>query len=83
MIIIFCFCAAVAPVITDHRYTDKLVVKAGSSQTLEIPFDAYPLPIAQWSYRGGKLPDKRRFQTDCISCMTTLVMVKVKPTDKG
>ena len=73
----------VAPTITEHSYTDKLTVKAGSSFTIEIPFHAYPLPTATWAYKAGKLPDARRFRSDCISCMTTLVGAKVKPSDKG
>ena len=71
------------PAITDHAYEDRLVAEAGSNLTIEIPPRAYPLPTATWKYKDGKMPDKRRFQSDCISCLTTLVIAKVKPTDKG
>ena len=74
---------AVAPTITHHDYQDKLTVKAGTNVTVEIPFHAYPLPTATWTYKGGKFPDKRRFTQDCISCMTTMVAAKVKRSDKG
>ena len=74
---------AVPPSLAEHEYSDKLTVKAGSNVTIEIPFRAYPLPTAAWQYKGGKLPDKRRFQSDCISCLTTMVIAKVKPSDKG
>jgi hypothetical protein len=53
---------AVPPTIGDHAYKDKIILKAGQSLAIEIPFAGSPQPTAEWKYKGGKLPDARRFK---------------------
>lgn len=43
----------VAPVFGQHDYKDKLVLRAGSSAALELPFVASPQPEVTWKYKGA------------------------------
>ena len=59
------------------------MLKAGSSSAIEIPFSGSPQPQVTWKYKGGKLPDTRRFREETIRNMTSLTMSKVLKTDCG
>jgi len=74
---------AVAPKIGEHKYSDKLILKAGTSAVIEIPFVGSPLPEAKWQFKGGKLPDPKRFKVDTIVNMTSISMAKVVRADGG
>jgi len=74
---------AVAPTVGDHAYKDKVVLKAGTSTVLEIPFAGSPAPSAKWSFKGGKLPDAKRFKVETIANMTSMSMSKVVRSDSG
>ena len=41
------------------------------------------MPEVAWTFKGGRLPDPRRFKTDIIRGMTSLTMAKVKREDSG
>ena len=58
-------------------------MKAGSSAVIEIPFTASPQPTVTWKYKGGKLPDARRFKEDTIWGMTSMCMSKLAKSDAG
>lgn len=58
-------------------------MKAGTSSALEIPMSGYPMPEVTWSYKNGRLPDSRRFETESIIGMTTMRMLKVIRSDSG
>jgi len=73
----------VAPTIGEHAYKDKVILKAGTSTSLEIPFQGSPRPSANWSFKGGKLPDAKRFKVDTIANMTSLTLTKVIRSDSG
>jgi len=73
----------VPPVIGDHQYKDKLVLKAQSSAVLEIPFQASPAPDAEWKYNNGRLPDAKRFKSDVAPGLASLTMSKVVKKDAG
>ena len=73
----------VAPKIGDHDYKNKLVLRAGTSAAIEIPFVAAPMPDATWTYKGSSLPDNRRFKTDTIIGMSSMTMAKVIRSDSG
>jgi len=60
-----------------------LVLKAQASAVIEIPFTASPTPTVEWKYKGGHLPDARRFKEDTITNMTSLSMSKVVKKDAG
>ena len=72
-----------APTLGKHDYGDKLVLKAGTSAVIEIPFAASPEPSVDWKYKGGHLPDARRFRDETVSGMTSLSMSKVTKKDAG
>ena len=76
-------CVLVAPKISEHSYSDRLIVKAASTTAIEVPFTAHPQPTATWAYKGGAMADKRRFQSECLKGLATLNMKKIKPTEKG
>jgi len=73
----------VAPTLGKHDYGDKLILKAQASAVIEIPFQASPEPSVEWKYKGGRLPDTRRFRDETIAGMTSLAMSKVVKTDAG
>lgn len=60
-----------------------MVLKAQASAVIEIPFTASPTPTVEWKYKGGHLPDARRFKEDTITNMTSLSMSKVVKKDAG
>lgn len=74
---------AVPPTIADGSYKDKIILKAGQSTVIEIPFAGSPQPTAEWKYKGGKLPDAKRFKVDTIANMTSMTMAKVVRSDSG
>ncbi len=74
---------AVPPVIDMKNLQDRLVLKAGSSAAVEVPFMASPQPEVSWKFKGGKLPDSRRFKVDTIINMTSMAMAKVTRSDAG
>lgn len=71
------------PTFGKHEYGDKLVLKAQSSAVLEIPFSASPEPTVEWKYKGGRLPDSKRFKDDTVAGLTSLSMSKVIKSDAG
>jgi hypothetical protein len=73
----------VPPTLGKHDYKDKLILKAGTSVALELPFTASPQPTVTWKFKGGHMPDMRRFKEDSIYNMTSLTMSKVVKTDAG
>jgi len=76
-------CFVVPPTIGDHAYKDKIILKAGTSTAIEIPFLGSPQPSAKWSFKGGKLPDAKRFKVETIANMTSMTMSKVVRSDSG
>ena len=60
-----------------------MVLRAGSSAAIEIPFYSCPMPEVTWKFKGGRLPDTRRFKTDVIYGMTSMTMAKVVLSDSG
>lgn len=76
--------ATVLPSFGKHDYGDKLVLKAQSSAVLEIPFAASPEPTVEWKYKGGRLPDSKRFRDEtAMAGLTSLSMSKVVRQDAG
>jgi len=73
----------VSPTVGEHAYKEKIILKAGTSTALEIPFAGSPQPIAKWSFKGGKLPDAKRFKVETIANMTSMTMSKVVRSDSG
>ena len=74
---------AVPPSIGDHEYSDRLLLKGGAAAAIEIPFTGCPQPKATWKYKGGKLPDARRFNVDTIQNMTSMTIKKAQKSDAG
>ena len=60
-----------------------MILRAGTSAVLELPFTASPQPEVSWKFKGGRLPDSRRFKEDTIIGMTSLSMKQVTKTDAG
>ena len=62
---------------------DQLILKAGQSTAIELPFSGNPPPKVKWSYNDGPLPDVRRTKEDTGKDMTTLTLAKVIRKDAG
>ena len=73
----------IAPKINTENIQDRIVMKAGTSAVIEIPFAGSPQPEATWKFKGGKLPDTKRFKVDVIRNMTSLGIAKAVRSDKG
>ena len=73
----------IAPKISTENLQEKIVMKAGTSTVIEIPFSGSPQPDAKWTFKGGKLPDVRRFKVDTIHGMTSLAISKAVRSDSG
>ena len=71
------------PSFGEHGFKDKLILHAGSSTVIEVPFTASPKPTVKWTYNGGKMPDSRRFKEETISAMTALTITKCVKSDAG
>ena len=72
-----------APSFKKHDVSERMTLRAGASAVLELPFTASPQPEVSWTYKGGRLPDSRRFKEDTINNMTSLSMGKVVAKDAG
>uniref|UniRef100_A0A182ZZG7 Immunoglobulin I-set domain protein n=1 Tax=Echinostoma caproni TaxID=27848 RepID=A0A182ZZG7_9TREM len=67
-------------------FVTRLVMKAGTSNIIEVPFAASPKPKVTWTYgaMGDAVPSERpRFKTDTVSGLTSIALAKVKPEDAG
>ncbi|KAG5453858.1 Twitchin, partial [Clonorchis sinensis] len=81
----------VAPVLKlSEKFTDKIILKAGASTVIEIPFAASPKPTVQWTWKPRVRPDAEpgapqapRFKPDVVSGLTSLPLGKVKREDAG
>ena len=74
---------SLAPQLDMKNLRDKIVIKAGSSTVIEIPFVGSPKPDVTWKYKGGKLPDAKRFKVDTVANMTSLSIAKAVRSDAG
>ncbi len=73
----------VPPRFTKEAIEDTLILKAGSSTAIEMPFQSNPQPKVTWQYNDGKLPDPKRIKTQTIIGMTSMTMAKVIRKDSG
>ena len=62
---------------------EKLILKAGESKAIRVPYSANPKPKVTWTYKAGMFPDDKRFQEKTILTETCVRMAKVKRTDAG
>lgn len=67
-----------------------MILKAGASAVIEIPFAASPKPKVQWTWKPRVRPDAEpgseqtpRFKPDVVSGLTSLPLAKVKREDAG
>lgn len=72
------------------KFKDKLILKAGESSVVEVPFVASPKPRVRWSWRPRVVPTSEpgspqqpRFKPDVVSGLTSLPLGKVKREDGG
>ena len=62
---------------------DQLILKAGQSTAIELPFSGNPPPKVTWSYNDGPLPDARRTKEETSKTVTSLILAKVIRKDAG
>uniref|UniRef100_A0A0R3SNC2 TITIN protein n=2 Tax=Hymenolepis diminuta TaxID=6216 RepID=A0A0R3SNC2_HYMDI len=77
----------VAPTLRlSENFEDTIVMKAGSSIVVEIPFVASPKPTVKWSWKPAKTGSQEttpRFKPDVAAGLTSLPIGKVKGEDAG
>ena len=66
----------------EDLYSEALVLKAGQSAAVEVPFCA-PQPRVRWNFEGLTLHESRRIQLDTVYNMTSLTITKAEKSDAG
>ncbi len=67
----------------EDLYSEPLVLNAGQSAVVEVPFCAAPQPRVRWSYDGLTLHESRRIKLDTVYNTTTLTINKAERADAG
>ncbi|VDL91668.1 unnamed protein product [Schistocephalus solidus] len=69
-----------------EKFEDTIILKAGASTVVEVPFMASPKPTVEWTWKSpveGSQPTKPRFKPDVAAGLTSLPLGKVKREDAG
>ena len=72
-----------APVQVMDKYLEPLVLRAGTSAAVEVPFAGSPQPKVTWMIGGQVLRDVRRVRVETIYNLTTLVISRAERSDAG
>ena len=83
-----CVYLAVAPTLhLSEKFEDTIVLKAGASTVVEVPFTASPKPSIKWTWKSpveGAPETSPRFKPDtAMAGLTSLPLSKVKREDAG
>jgi len=65
------------------KYLEPLVLRAGTSAAVEVPFTGSPQPKITWMVGGQVLRDVRRVRVETIYNLTTLVISRAERSDAG
>jgi len=65
------------------KYLEPLVLRAGTSAAVEVPFSGSPQPKVAWMVGGQILRDVRRVRVETIHNLTTLVISRAERSDAG
>ena len=68
--------------VTD-RYLEPLVLRAGTSAAVEVPFAGSPQPKVTWMVGAVPLRDVRRVRVETAYNLTTLVVSRAERSDAG
>ena len=68
--------------VTD-KFLEPLVLKAGTSAAVEVPFSGSPQPKLTWRLNGAHLCENRRVHVETIHNLTSLVISRAERTDAG
>jgi Immunoglobulin I-set domain len=75
---------SVLPLQVMDKYLEPLVLRAGTSAAVEVPFVGSPQPKATWWLGAGQLlRDSRRIRVETIHNLTTLVISRAERSDAG
>ena len=67
----------------DDKYEHPVVLRAGQSIVLEVPFSGCPQPKATWRLNGEPVFDSRRIKVDTIYNMASLSIGRAQYDDAG
>ena len=67
----------------EDLYSDALVLRAGQSAAVEVPFSAAPQPRIRWTFEGLTLNESRRISLDTVYNMASLTITKAQKADTG
>jgi len=65
------------------KYMEPLVLRAGTSAAVEVPFSGSPQPKVTWMVGAQPLRDVRRVRVETIYNLTTLVISRAERSDAG
>lgn len=65
------------------KYLQPLILKAGTSAAVEVPFSGSPQPKVTWWFNGQVLRDNRRVRVETIHNLTSLVISRAERSDAG
>lgn len=68
--------------VTD-KYLEPLVLKAGTSAAVEVPFAGSPQPKVTWYFNGQVLTEGRRVHVETIHNLTSLIISRAARSDAG
>ena len=68
---------------TENLYESPLVIKAGSSAVIEVPFQGSPQPRVSWKVDGHGILESRRLHHDTIYNMTSMTIKRAEMDDAG
>ena len=79
-----CQCFAAAPkLVLDTSFQDTLILKAGTSSAVEIPFTAHPQPSVSLTFNGGDVRSTERIRPETADNKTSFVIDKSERPDSG
>ena len=67
----------------DKKYEDTVILHAGKSTILEVPFQGYPRPEVVWNFDDRDLPKVRRLEVETTAALTCLRLKQAERSDSG
>ena len=67
----------------DDKFSDSIIMKAGTSETVNAPFTAYPSPKIVLTFKGGDVRDEKRISPKISEDQLVFSVQKAQRPDTG